>query len=144
MKPFNLEAALRGDPVVTRGGKKATQITKFYKEDATIACVIDNSLFLFFEDGMFTNNGSESCHDLFMDERTIRIGDVEVPEPVRHVLKNGEYYWVANADAREVTQYKWYSDTADFLFLRRGLIHRTKEAAKSHADALIKISGGTP
>ena len=144
MKPFNLEAALRGEPVVTRGGKKATQITKF---DVTpghdsVFAVIGGLVFSFYCDG--SGLEAESTIDLFMAERTIRIGDVEVPEPVREPLKIGDEFWIADAAASGPICCDWDGGAADLHFLRFGLVHRTHDAAKTHRAALIKISGGTP
>ena len=90
MKPFNLEAALRGEPVVTRDGRKVTQVTKFDVAPGadSVFAVIDGLVFSFYCDG--SGLEAESTIDLFMAERTIRIGDVEVPEPVREPLKIGD------------------------------------------------------
>ena len=42
-----------------------------------------------------------------------------------------------------VSELNWKGGELDKQFLKRGLIHRTKEAAIAHALALIKISGGS-
>lgn len=76
--------------------------------------------------------------------KVIRIGAVEFPEPVREPLTNGEQYFVV---ALTLPQYVmtacWCGDTFDANRLKRGLVHLTEEAAKQHAKALIKLSGGT-
>jgi endonuclease YncB( thermonuclease family) len=146
MKPFNLEAALRGEPVVTRDGRKVNQVTKFDVAPGhdSVVAVIDGRVLSFNGDGCYS--AVESQSDLFMAERTIRIGDVEVPEPVRvgEELKIGEEYWIANAAARSSQCSYWDGDKDDLYFLRCGMVHRTYEAAEAHRAALIKISGGTP
>lgn len=144
MKPFNLEAALRGEPVVTRDGRKVTQVTKFDVAPGadSVFAVIDGLVFSFYCDG--SGLEAESTIDLFMAERTIRIGDVEVPEPVREPLKIGDEFWIADAAANGPIRCDWDGSAADLHFLRFGLVHRTHDAAKTHRAALIKISGGTP
>lgn len=64
-KPFNLDRAIMGDPVVTRSGLKVTQIVKFdVQGDHEIAGVIDGRLY------SWRNNGErfsfQSEIDLFM------------------------------------------------------------------------------
>jgi hypothetical protein len=75
---------------------------------------------------------------------TITINGVEVPEPVREALEHGQEYWVVNPlngggfnggvwDENNIFCVNW---------LKRGLIHLTKESAEQHARALIMASGG--
>lgn len=75
---------------------------------------------------------------------TIRIGDIDVPEPVREALKDGTQYFTAAIDLDDFYNvYTWYSDLADAGMLKAGIVHLTKEAAIAHAKALILVSGGT-
>jgi len=79
MKPFNLERALAGDPVVTRDGKKVTNIRYGYKPvrgqvTTTIKSeegeeVIEHCE-AFYLDGTEHNNRS-SNYDLFMSSKTV-------------------------------------------------------------------------
>ena len=72
LKPFNLEEALNGAPLVTRDGRKVTHL--HYFKDAThspfkLFAVIENGLHAFKDDGSygsFFTNGNEK--DLFMEE----------------------------------------------------------------------------
>ena len=70
MKPFNLELALAGAPVVTRGGSKATQIVKFTVAwcDYPIRAVVGDQIFAFTEEGTYTVYRGDNSHrlDLFM------------------------------------------------------------------------------
>ena len=75
--------------------------------------------------------------------RTIRIGDIDVPKPVREALSVGQQFFVVSPDFSEYT----YSDVwdechTDNHWISRGLVHLTKEAAIEHAKALILVSGG--
>ncbi len=73
--------------------------------------------------------------------RTIRIGERDVPEPMKEAPKNGTAYWVVTPIAKElVFKYTWTS--GDCTFLGKNLCHTTKEAAIAHAEALILVSGG--
>lgn len=78
--------------------------------------------------------------------RTIMIGDMEVPEPVRDVseLEKGEdYYSPSLVRERIYNACTWDGDDFDLRGFKRGMIHKTKEAAVLHAKALMKISGGS-
>jgi hypothetical protein len=73
--------------------------------------------------------------------RTIRIGEIDVPEPVRVALMNGDiYYYPSNTNG--VMSATWWGDTSDRNRLQHNMIHLTKEAAELHAEALILVSGG--
>lgn len=67
MKPFNLEQALAGAPVITREGRKVVRI--FYAEEACensqVICVFETgAVFPYYKDGTYTN--SSSAHELVM------------------------------------------------------------------------------
>jgi len=75
--------------------------------------------------------------------RTIRIGEIDVPEPVRVALNVGETYYIVQVSAETISmEFTWASDSVDNRLLSRGLIHLTREAAELHAKALILVSGG--
>ena len=76
---------------------------------------------------------------------TIKIGDMEVPEPCREPLEIFQEYWLARITEEDVTcSFDWKNDKYDRLWLKHGLIHTTKEAAELCRVALIKVSGGEP
>jgi hypothetical protein len=75
MKPFDLEKALAGEPVVTRDGQAVTQLTKFDCDSEYPLCaVIDGVLITYTINGSYyTINGSykegeQHDLDLFMAE----------------------------------------------------------------------------
>lgn len=75
--------------------------------------------------------------------RTIRIGEINVQEPVREALNYGQnYFTVATTDLNLFCVCAWGHHRVDVSRLSRGLIHLTKEAAIEHAKALIIVSGG--
>lgn len=69
MKPFDLERALAGDPIVTRDGKEALDFAYFpnIKNEAEekIRVVIDGGIFSYFTNGKYYSY-KESSSDLFM------------------------------------------------------------------------------
>ena len=73
--------------------------------------------------------------------KTIRIGEYDVPEPVREPLEDDKEYWGVDPMAEELAwKYKWSNALFCNLMLRRGLIHLTKEAAVIHAKALLSLT----
>lgn len=75
--------------------------------------------------------------------RTITIAGMEVPEPLREPLDHRKRYYVAiPTDEGLVFKTAWNGDRGDDIWLRRGLIHLTEDAARQHARALIRASGG--
>ncbi len=71
LKPFNLERALAGDPVVTRDGRPVTQIAKFdIKHPYPVVITIGGDISHYTIDGRFFE-GSESCGDLFMAQKQV-------------------------------------------------------------------------
>jgi len=69
MKPFNLEEALAGKPVVTRNGNQVTQLHKFDVLDLDAqelyAVIDDRQIESFYLNGQWREKG-ESGYDLFM------------------------------------------------------------------------------
>ena len=75
------------------------------------------------------------------EAKTIRIGEYDVPEPVREPLENGATCWypkLSNIDL--IDGYIWCNDDTDVRMLSNGLIHLTEEAAKAHAEALLSLT----
>lgn len=67
MKPFNLEAALNGAKVVTRGGKPVTELMKFTTvRPYNLVAAIGGFLFEFTETGNINDNKINHVYDLFM------------------------------------------------------------------------------
>lgn len=74
--------------------------------------------------------------------RTILINGIEVPEPLISAPKVGISYCYLSLGHREHSVYesRWNDDIADHRILKRGLIHLTKEAAETHARALLSFT----
>jgi len=75
--------------------------------------------------------------------RTIKIGDMEVPEPLREFPVFGEKYYLPYITGDVLfCDIVWQNMPVQNNAYKRGLIHLTPEAAISHAKALIAVSGG--
>lgn len=151
MKPFNLDLALTGVPVVLRGGQKA--FVRHYETNY----VTDFPLSGIFirKDGTADNlswtlrgrhnlaGGPFDLDIVGMWEPTIMIGDMEVPEPAREPLGYNQRYYVVGF-VHGNSPFVWEGDEYDKCWLREGRIQLTKDGWRKHHEALIKISGGTP
>lgn len=74
--------------------------------------------------------------------RTIRIGEYDVPEPVRKELNYGEAFYLAAPGVGGFVGRKcWEGDETDKLWLKRGLIHLDEKSAVQHAVALVSLTG---
>ncbi len=90
--------------------------------------------------------GDMPCHFIFYDHvkyrikpRFIDINGHQVPEPVREPLKIGQVYWLARIHGA-VDSFEWEGDHACRVWLERGIIHLTKEAAEAHSVALLSFT----
>ncbi|MDE9467537.1 hypothetical protein [Xenorhabdus bovienii] len=74
--------------------------------------------------------------------RTIRIGNIDVPEPVREELKHGTVYYYPNLYNMDRSYSHNFYEGMDFdkSMLQRGLIHLDHESAIIHAHALISLT----
>lgn len=73
MKPFDLEKALAGEPVVTRGGLPVTQLVNFdTKETGCIYGVCEGFVYCWDTRGSFVKAGDHTF-DLFMAPKTVTL-----------------------------------------------------------------------
>lgn len=71
--------------------------------------------------------------------KTIKIGDVEVPAPVKKPLPKNKVYYIPSFSEFYIPKW-WGSCSEDMKYLESGLIHLTAENAQKHASALIALS----
>lgn len=72
--------------------------------------------------------------------KTIRIGNLDVPEPMRGKPEHhSKYYFVSTHAANGVEEKYWHDCKLDNRFLRLGVCHATEEAAIAHAKALFSF-----
>jgi len=68
MKQFNLEKALAGEPVVTRDGRKVTQLTLFEANNRySLIGVVNGELQTFTDEGKYDVDRNSTDTDLFME-----------------------------------------------------------------------------
>lgn len=77
-------------------------------------------------------------------QKTIRIGAMEIPEPMRVAPEVGAEYWMPAMRSSAVSNDCWCGVPTDMRRLNYGICHATREAAEAHRRALIMVSGGTP
>lgn len=100
MKPFDLDAAKRGDPLVTRDGRAALEFRYFATVDGSYKCraVIEGACESFTLDGVFYVE-RESREDLFMAPRKVT--------RFLNLYVNGVcYHFATEKDARDHCGYR--------------------------------------
>jgi hypothetical protein len=71
---------------------------------------------------------------------TVTICGVELPEPVREPLEDGEEYWVVELDNPGCPT--WISDESDKEWLDAGRIHLSEENARAWGDFFVRLMSG--
>lgn len=142
--PFNLEDALNGAPVMTRGGRKVSRIVQFPEEHLTypIMVAIENNphIMTYTRDGRYDVDLLNSTHDLVMAPRTFRIGDVDVPLPETVNPFDGQQYYAVDLNSKECFWTNvWRGYDWQVSALKRGLVHLNPSHAEVHGKALLKL-----
>ena len=103
----------------------------------------ENGPFRINEDGWseLCRRASDPGYIVRHQPRAVPIGRVEVPEPMWEPPLLGTKYWCADA-VFGVYAMQWDGTRDEYQWLRRGLCHRTREAAEKHVRAIILASGG--
>jgi len=79
-----------------------------------------------------------TTHEYRRRPRTIRIGEYDVPEPMREAPEQGTIYYLTRLDAAITSS--WDGHHIDLIRLNRGCCHLTREAAELHAKALLSFT----
>lgn len=80
-------------------------------------------------------------YDYRIKPRTIKIGDFDVPEPMRNNPAYGQEIYVVTPHVREgITPSAWLGCGGQYTALGRGLMHESAENAEAHARALFSFS----
>lgn len=108
MKPFDLEAAKRGEPLITRDGRPAKFVAYVPEADGShcVVVFIDGTKIpmILTKSGKFYDTDVENGADLFMAPPPMRsINRYEYPEPMRKPLEKGQKYWIAFILEDEIT-----------------------------------------
>lgn len=73
--------------------------------------------------------------------KTIRIGEYDVPEPLRVAPEIGEGYYYVNCCSFPNFRHKIFADDDfDNRIFNQGMMHLTEEAAELHAKALVSLT----
>lgn len=145
LKPFDLEKALAGEPVVTRQGEEVIQLTLFKTNDIyNLAGVVDGELLRFTPTGEYLRNESHEL-DLFMkvEVKTHTVNGFEVPAPITDPenMKSGvTYYGADNTDLDWYFETTWANDEMDKEWIVRNLVFMNKEDAIANAKAMAGVN----
>lgn len=95
-KPFDLNKALAGEPIVTRDGREVKELHQFKtaKSGDALAGVINGSVFTWFSSGAYRADGF-SDEDLFMKETPLEVW--------YNLYQEGDRIWVGNPFSSEET-----------------------------------------
>ena len=74
--------------------------------------------------------------------RTIKIGQHEVPEPVRKPLSHGQEFWVVHP-FQGLQAFTWDGRHMDHHALESGFVHLSKEDAQQYYEVLKILLSGT-
>ncbi|OBU05280.1 hypothetical protein [Morganella psychrotolerans] len=72
--------------------------------------------------------------------RTIDINGHQVPEPVRELPQDGDWYYLANVTDGGSSVAQWNNCKHEREWLGNGLVHATEEAAEAHVAALLSFT----
>lgn len=79
--------------------------------------------------------------DYRIKPRTIRIGEFDVPEPLRVAPTVGSLYWSIHfGNDAGIGSFKWNGDRFDQNVLIQGVAHLKREDAEAHTKALLSLS----
>ena len=140
---FDLEQALSGDPVVTRGGLEVTQLKSFDTSGGVVLVgVVGDTLHSWYESGTFLLEGrGTSDYDLFMKPKTRIINGFEVPAPIDKPLVDGTVFYFADpTHSSFYGKTTWYSAWFEELMFKRGNVFFTKADAIANAKAMLGLN----
>lgn len=98
----------------------------------------------FKQDGVWyekTHNYLCCDYEYRVKPKTIRIGEYDVPEPLREMPARGTDYYIACITTSGLYGVAtWVCDAQDIEWFNRGVVHNTKDAAVLHAKALLYLT----
>jgi hypothetical protein len=109
MKPFDLQKALAGEPVVTRDGDKVTEIHNFSTRhgEFTVFAIIEGGFLTFNKNGKHHAEFIDDDFDLFMAEPEQWINLFY--NPTQNLVWLGVNRYKTEEEAKEhLTDHKWY------------------------------------
>ena len=150
LKPFDLQAALKGEAVMLRGGCKA--FVRHHETEQPIVLSLQLwgvkveknggvELLTWSQSGDYLESGRTSADIIGMWPKTRAINGFKVPAPETEGLNEREAYYTPvfnnNCFYREE---KWAKDSLfDLLLLKRGIVFLNAEDAIANAKAMLGI-----
>jgi len=149
LKPFDLQAALNGEPVMLRNGDKAyirhyeTELPVLRSWEVWGIRIYKGSVDLmnWAHDGRYYLDGEDGLLDIIgMWPKTRIINGFEVPVPEERAPALRSWYLTVDFSEREMILYSlWNNGLIDAAMLKRGLVFLTKEDAIANAKAMLGI-----
>lgn len=152
LKPFDVQAALSGEPAMLRDGSKVY----IRHHETELSTEVDKKLLGYIEgggawswcvDGAFLSTGGESKYDIIgMYPKTRTINGFEVPAPETEGFNNLTDYYLASPTSEKffLLLELWIDAPLDKLWLKRGLVFLDKEDAIANAKAMLCIDPDNP
>lgn len=155
LKPFDLQAALHGDPVMLRDGSKAfvrhyEAEQKVNDESRLFGVVVHEwstcTVMTWSTQGRFygglVGDSSLDIIGMWTEPRITRIiNGFEVPAPETEEPRVDSVYFSTTLLSGELYgDYAWANDNFDLTLLKRGLVFLTKEDAIANAKAMLGIN----
>lgn len=153
MKPFNLEEALAGKPVLLRNGSKAYVLHQFKHKPAYLTSLLGYKTYKnaegniiessveWFVDGSSNMPSHNTIIGMWEKPKAKRfINGIEVPEPVtEETWVDGDCYWhMSLGTPAAVSEAIFCKDSQiDRLLISRRVVFETEEGAKAMAKALL-------
>lgn len=145
LKPFDLKAALNGEPVMLRNGRKA-----YVRHHETELDVPANYKLLGYiegmgqvawrEEGFYLGEESHYYDIIGMYQKTRIINGFEVPAPeTKSPDRDTRYFTASHASAEFSSAITWKNGEFDNLLLERGLVFLNKEDAIANEKAMLGI-----
>lgn len=149
IKPFDLQAALNGEPVMLRDGRKA--FVRHHETELNVAVVFRLTGFVLSKDESISpiNWSRHGEHGGKLDEQDIIsmypktriINGFEVPAPEVVEPNRGDLYFVARPSFKDFYEsYTWRNDSVDTRYMERGLAFLTEEDAIANSKAMVGIN----
>lgn len=153
MKPFNLEEALSGKPVLLRNGSKAYVLHQFKHKTAYLTSLLGYKTYKndegniiessveWFADGSSNMPSHNTIIGMWEEPKPkLFINGIEVPEPLNlDNFEDGMRYWYVDlCDLDNISQDTFYkSSPSDKKLISQGFVFKSKEDAEIAAKALL-------
>lgn len=109
MKPFDLQKALAGEPVITRKGRKVVRIAHFpeaHEMHRVVALVEGDLIPITHDEGGRNLSYNSTLHDLFMAPKKVTVWVVALSGDESHGTRCGGYFYDTKEEAIDMTNTK--------------------------------------